>query len=163
MLRPIVFSDHEAMSRHAADWLAARLGQVPDALFCLAAGSTPVRTYQILAQRHEHEPALFAESRIIKLDEWGGLSMEDPATCEQCLRAHLIDRLGLGKRYVGFESRSADPDAECRRVANWLAQHGPIDTCVLGLGVNGHLGFNEPGTSLSPHAHVAKLSDDSLE
>jgi galactosamine-6-phosphate isomerase len=100
--------------------------------------------------------------RILKLDEWCGLAMEDPATCERYLRDWLVDGLQMGDRYVGFDSRPADPEAECRRVAGWLARNGPIDTCVLGLGVNGHIGFNEPGPSLRRHAHVARLSEASL-
>ena len=67
----------------------------------------------------------------------------------------------MADRYVGFESNPHDPDAECRRVAAWLERHGPVDTCVLGLGANGHVGFNEPGATLNPHVHVAQLSEAS--
>jgi galactosamine-6-phosphate isomerase len=162
MLKPMNFPDHETMSRHAANSIVERIRQSPDALMCLAAGSTPVRTYQLLAERHAVEPGLFARLRIIKLDEWGGLALDDPATCEQSLRECLIDALNMGDRYIGFASNPADPEAECRRVADWLDRHGPIDLCVLGLGVNGHVGFNEPGPSLRPHAHVEKLSEASL-
>jgi galactosamine-6-phosphate isomerase len=162
MLRPHVFSDHEAVSRYAADWLIDRLRDNPRALVCLASGTTPTRTYQLLAQRREIEPSLFNQCRILKLDEWGGLPAADPATCDQHLRAELITPLGLADRYVGFESNPADAAAECARIATWLEQNGPIDTCVLGLGVNGHLGFNEPAEFLQAHAHVAQLSSDSL-
>jgi len=162
MLQHATFPDHEAMSRHAADWLVDRMRQVPEALLCLAAGSTPTRTYHLLAERHAAEPGLFSRLRILKLDEWGGLAMDDPATCERYLRETLVDALNLGDRYVGFDSNPADPEAECGRVADWLARNGPIDTCVLGLGVNGHVGFNEPGPALHPHAHVARLSEASL-
>jgi galactosamine-6-phosphate isomerase len=74
----------------------------------------------------------------------------------------LVTPLGLGDRYVEFDGLAGDPPAECARVARWLERHGPIDVCVLGLGVNGHLGFNEPADALQPHAHVAKLSQASL-
>ena len=93
MVTPTVFPDHEAMSRHVADWLEARLRHAPDALLCLAAGSTPTRTYQLLAEKRSHTSGLFDSVRIIKLDEWGGLAMDDPATCEQYLRRTLIDDL----------------------------------------------------------------------
>lgn len=162
MLKTTTFPDHDAMSRHVADWLTDRLRRVSDALLCLAAGSTPTRAYELLAQVHSTEPGLFDRVRILKLDEWGGLAMDDPATCEQHLRRCLIHRLDLGERYVGFKSPTSDPEAECWRVADWLARNGPIDTCILGLGLNGHVGFNEPGPSLSPHAHIAKLSATSF-
>ena len=162
MIEPRVFSDYEALSRHAADWLAERLRERPSALICLAAGSTPQRTYEILAEQGTTDPALFSQCRLLKLDEWGALAMDDPATCEHQLRATLVQPLGADDRYIGFESRPEDPVAECARIAEWLKRNGPIDVCVLGLGVNGHLGFNEPAGFLEPHAHVAQLSDASL-
>ena len=162
MLQPRVFPDLEVMSRYTSDCLAGRLRERPDALICLATGATPRRTYELLGRFHETEPRLCDRVRVLKLDEWGGLAMDDPATCEQYLRRSLVDVLGLEGRYVGFQSRPDDPEAECRRIGSWLEQNGPIDTCVLGLGLNGHLGFNEPAPSLQPHAHVARLSDSSL-
>lgn len=158
MLKPEVSPDHESLSRHAADWVAARLRTRPDALLCLASGGTPTRTYELLAG----QPRLLQRAHLLKLDEWGGLAMNDPATCESYFRRLLPARLGRGQRLHGFRSRPADPEAECRQVRAWLADHGPIDVCILGLGVNGHLGFNEPAAALQPFAHVAKLSATSL-
>lgn len=163
MLKPQVFSDHEQVSRHAANWIIERLRQEPSALLCLACGTTPMRTYQLLAEQGAGEPSLFDTCRVIKLDEWGGLPPGDPATCDEQLRSTLISPLRLDDRYIAFESQPHDPDSECARIATWLEQNGPIDTCVLGLGVNGHIGFNEPAEFLEPHAHVAQLSQASLK
>jgi galactosamine-6-phosphate isomerase len=163
MLKPQIFADHEAVGRHAANWIIQRLRQEPPALLCLACGTTPMRTYQLLAQEGAREPSLFDKCRVIKLDEWGGLPPGDAATCEEQLRLTLISPLRLDDRYIGFESQPHDPESECARIATWLEQNGPIDTCVLGLGVNGHIGFNEPAAFLEPHAHVAQLSQASLE
>jgi galactosamine-6-phosphate isomerase len=162
MLKQHIFPDHEAVSRFAADWLADELLRKPESLLCLATGKTPMRTYEVLAQRRAIEPRLFDKMRIINLDEWAGLSPDDPATCGRHLRDALVDPLDLADRYVSFDSQPADPEADCARVATWLAQNGPIDICVLGLGVNGHLGFNEPADFLQPHAHVVRLSESSL-
>lgn len=162
MITPQILSDHEQLSRRAADWLAERLRQRPTSLVSLAAGSTPGRTYELVAELGKREPALVAGARWLKLDEWGGLAMDDPASCEHQLRRTLITPLAAGDRYTAFESQPADPVAECARIARWLDANGPIDVCVLGLGINGHLGFNEPADHLMPHAHVARLSDSSL-
>jgi galactosamine-6-phosphate isomerase len=89
--------------------------------------------------------------------------MNSPATCETYLRKILIDPLDLSSRYVAFESQPADPAAECSRIARWLQNNGPIDLCILGLGINGHLGFNEPAAALHARAHVATLSHESLQ
>ena len=162
MIQERVFTDHEAASRHVADHVTRRLLERPTLLICLASGNTPRRAYELLAERGRREPSLFAKCRIIKLDEWGGLPKDDPATCEHHLRTALIEPLNLNDRYIAFDSQPSNPEAECRRIATWLAENGPIDTCVLGLGMNGHLGFNEPAEFLQPHAHVAILSETSL-
>jgi galactosamine-6-phosphate isomerase len=161
-MRCEVYPDYESLSRQAADWLLERLRDKPDTLICLAAGSRPHRTYQLLAEYGKREPRLFALSRWIKLDEWGGLAMDDPATCEKQLRDLLITPLALSDRYTAFNSNPVNPKAECDRIASWLRDNGPIDVAVLGLGINGHLGFNEPAESLQPHPHIAQLSDSSL-
>jgi galactosamine-6-phosphate isomerase len=157
-----VFADHEALSRAVARRLMRQLAKKPAALFCLATGQTPIRAYEHFARFALAAPGSSAALRVLKLDEWGGIPLTDPAACETYLRHALIDRLQIEERYLGFDSSAPDPAAECRRVAAWLAIHGPIDVCVLGLGMNGHLGFNEPAPYLQAHAHVAKLSETSL-
>jgi galactosamine-6-phosphate isomerase len=162
MLQPKAFADHEAVSLFAADWLCEQLRRRPDSLLCLATGSTPTRTYELLAARGAQEPALFAQARVLNLDEWGGLPPGDPGSCDRLLRTTLIEPLGMTDRYVSFASDPADPAAEAARIGKWLAANGPIDVSLLGLGINGHIGFNEPADALQPHAHVADLSDASL-
>jgi galactosamine-6-phosphate isomerase len=139
------------------------LRERPTSLLCLAAGSTPSRTYEVLVEQAKQTPSVTARCRLLKLDEWGGVPMDDAATCERQLRAVLIDPLQAANRYIGFESDPADRDAECRQIAQWLQSNGPIDVAVLGLGINGHIGFNEPAEALQPHAHVASLSPDSMQ
>jgi galactosamine-6-phosphate isomerase len=147
------------MSAAAANAIVERLKKKPDLLLCLATGSTPTRTYELLARCPK---SLFTQARILKLDEWGGIPMNSPAACESYLRKLLIDPLDLAPRYTAFQSQPADPVAECARIAAWLKQNGPIDLCILGLGTNGHLGFNEPAEKLQPQPHIAKLSAESL-
>lgn len=150
---------HEAASQLAAAAIATRLQRRPGALLCLATGATPERCYQLLAEHGRREPALFRQARILKLDEWGGLALDDPATCEAYLRRVLVEPLNLRPdQFVGWESRPADVSAECRRIRDWLREHGPIDLCILGLGLNGHLGFNEPASTLQLQPHRAELA-----
>ncbi|KKN21123.1 hypothetical protein LCGC14_0928550, partial [marine sediment metagenome] len=67
------------------------------------------------------------------------------------------------KRYISFDSDSASPEQECDRVQQEIQKKGPIDICILGLGKNGHIGFNEPADFLTPNCHMAKLSEESLQ
>lgn len=157
------YPDEESMSVAAAGWVSRQLRAKPDLLVSLATGASPRRTYEILAQRARFDPVLFARARWIKLDEWGGLALDDPATCETFLREVLLDPAGVPpERYLGWESRPADVEAECGRVSEWLAANGPIDVQILGLGENGHLGFNEPAPELQSGPHRAQLSPVSL-
>ena len=150
------------MSLAAADYIARAVGQKPGLLLCLATGSTPARTYELLGSRARKSPALFKHLRVLKLDEWGSLAANDPGSCEAYLRQRVIQPWGISpRRFAGFANRK-QPEAECRRIRNWLARNGPVDLCVLGLGRNGHLGFNEPGRRLWPAAHRAVLSPESL-
>lgn len=162
----IVLSKHssaEEMSRAAADFLIAELRRKPDLLLCTATGASPTRTYQFLAEEQGRTAALFQRIRILKLDEWGGLAMDDPGSCEAYLREHVLGPLVISNdRYSGFESQPRDPEAECVRIRSWLSGNGPIDVCVLGLGTNGHLAMNEPADILRPFAHIAQLAQTTL-
>jgi len=159
----ISVADYEAMSQAGAEFVAAEIGGVPDALVCLATGNSPARAYELLAAWGRGRAAACGGVRWLKLDEWGGLPPDHPASCERYLREKLLDPLQVPPaRFHGWQSQPPDPERECRRIAGLLADQGPIDVCVLGLGLNGHLGFNEPGTALHAGPHLAVLSETSL-
>ena len=158
-----VCDDHESLSRQGAKRVVSAIAGKPDLLLCAAGGATPLRTYQLLAEHYTREPEAFRSLRVVKLDEWGGIAMDDPGSCENQLRTHLLSPLGVSDdRYLGFNSNPVDPTAECERVRHRLASEGPIDLCVLGLGTNGHVAMNEPAASLPPAAHVARLTEATL-
>lgn len=158
-----VCDDHESLSRQAAEYIVAAVTKKPDLLLCVAGGSTPLRTYELLAEFCAQAPELFRSLRVVKLDEWGGLAMDDPGSCERQLRACLINPLKLSnERYLGFNGDSPDPEAECERIKKRLATEGPIDISVLGLGMNGHIAMNEPAPDLQPFSYVARLTDATM-
>ena len=158
-----ISDDQENMSRQAAERIVSALTGKPDLLLCAAGGSTPLRAYQWLAEHQARKPDDFRTLRVVKLDEWGGLAMDDPGSCENQLRTHLVKPLRLpDDRYFGFNSNAPELAAECERIRRKLALEGPIDVCVLGLGVNGHVAMNEPAPALQPLAHVARLTESSL-
>jgi galactosamine-6-phosphate isomerase len=155
---------YESLSQHAAELIVGEIRSQPDLLICAAAGSTPTRTYHILAEEIRTRPHFFDRIQIAKLDEWGGLDTNHEATCEAYLQRHLIRPLNIStKRYIAFRSDAEDAQAECKRIRALIKNHSSIDLCILGLGTNGHLGLNEPGESLQPFAHVAVLSESSLK
>jgi galactosamine-6-phosphate isomerase len=155
--------DVESLSRMAAQRVLEALNRKPDLLLCPASGSTPLRTYELLAERSALRPDEFRSLRLVKLDEWGGLAMDDPGTCENQIQTFVIAPLGITvDRTFGFDSNPPDPEAECSRIRRRFASEGPIDLCILGLGMNGHVAMNEPAPFLQAEAHVATLAESTL-
>ena len=157
-----LFDTPKSLATTASDLLVEEIVQQPDCLLCVATGNTPTATYQQMAQKLTIEQG--QELRIIKLDEWGGVSMNHPETCEQYLQKYLVQPLQIPKeRYISFNSQSKNPSQEIAKVQRALKDYGGIDICVLGLGTNGHIAFNEPGNQLTPHCHIAELSEKSMQ
>ncbi len=155
--------DYDTLSLEAALMITEGIKKNNRALLCAATGGSPTGTYAQLKQSYDLQPALFSRLRVIKLDEWAGLPMNNPATCESYLQKNLIIPLHITTdRYISFQSDPEDPEGECRRIQTDLKKNGPIDICILGLGMNGHLALNEPETFLEAETHVAQLSASSL-
>lgn len=155
--------DYGQMSRSCARYILDALKRDPEQLLCTATGHSPTGVYQEWTKACQTEPQPFEKLKIIKLDEWGGISMDDPGSCETFMQDHLLSNLNIGRdRYISFASNADSPEKECDRVQKELEQQGPIDICLLGLGKNGHIGLNEPAAFLSPHCHVARLSEATL-
>jgi galactosamine-6-phosphate isomerase len=155
------FPDYESLSQAAASKILSIVQAKPDTAVCLATGSTPTRTYELLAGEGKTGLSCFKALKIIKLDEWGGLPASHSATCEYYLHKYVIAPLQISPdRYFSFQSDALDPPSECARIRKELDSIKLLDLCILGLGINGHLGFNEPADFLQPHAHIAELTDE---
>lgn len=158
------FDNEELMSEYSAKLIIEEITLKEKLLLCTASGNSPYMTYQILVKEYHRNPQLFNQVTLLKLDEWGGIPKEDPQTCESFLRTNLVEPLQIpASRYISFESNPVDPEKECDRISAELNSRGPIDICLLGLGLNGHIAFNEPDQFLRSHCHVARLSEKSFE
>ncbi len=158
------FRDHESLSKAAALRIIATVKENPESLICIATGSTPTRCYELLADSVDEQRNPFQQARIVKLDEWGSLPDDHPASCEFYIQKFLLKPLKIKtENYIAFKADAPDKTAECDRVEAALQEKGPIDLSVLGLGINGHLGFNEPASYLQPGIHVAKLTDQTQQ
>ena len=152
------------MGQLACRSIMTSLRKKKDLLLCAATGNSPIDTYTLLADEYGKDPKIFSHLRLVKLDEWGGIPGNDPGTCESFLRKRLVIPLNIDKkRYISFESNPDVPVEECNRIQTLLEKNGPIDLCILGLGMNGHIAFNEPAEELTGHCHVARLSNKSMQ
>lgn len=154
------FPNREKLDQAGADWLARRLRDAPDALLCLATGSSPSGVYARLADAPVWKNA---RPGIVGLDEWCGLDQRHPATCRFYLEEKVIRPWNVAGDRCHLFDASADGEDECLRMRHLFAELGSPAACVLGLGRNGHLGLNEPGSVLHPHAHVARLTEASRQ
>lgn len=160
----VLCDSYEVLSQKASEVILQELEQKKDLLLCTATGNSPTGAYQLLAEKFKLFPEVFDGLRMLKLDEWGGIPHMHPGTCEAYLKGHLILPLEIDQnRYTGFKSDADDPNKECQLIQYYLYQEGPVDLCILGLGVNGHLAFNEPGDELQAHCHIAMLTSTSMK
>lgn len=157
------FSNATAMSQKAAEIVLKEIKRKPTLLLCAATGNSPKLLYQILAKENQQHMALFQKTRIIPLDEWVGLPTSE-GSCHAYIKEHILDSLQISAaHYFGFNADTEVLEKECRRIQELLHREGPIDVCILGLGKNGHLGFNEPAAELQPHCHIANLASQSQQ
>ena len=135
----------------------------PDLFVCAPTGGSPTGLYANLAKEFISNSSLFDKINILKLDEWGGIPMNDPNSCHSYLLKHVLEPLKIdSSRYIGFDTTTNNPEAECLRIQKEIDSKSPVDICILGLGKNGHLGLNEPASSLQKDCHIAKLTESTL-
>jgi glucosamine-6-phosphate deaminase len=146
--------------------LAAALGRIivdtvrrlPRAVLGLPTGRTPLALYQELVRSTQDEQVDWAGVRTFNLDEFVGLGEDDHGSYRQFMQERLFRHINIRPAHVGFlNGQAADPDAECVRYEEAIAAAGGIDLMVLGIGVNGHIGFNEPAEALVARTHRVTL------
>lgn len=158
-----VYETYEAISIRAKDIIVSNLQEHKGLTLCAATGGSPTKLYELLRKEYLLRQELFTEFNVIKLDEWGGIPMEQKGTCEEYLRRNLINPLNISdERYISFQSNPKDPINECVRIQNKIDKIGAIDVCILGIGTNGHIALNEPQDFLNPYCHVTELSNTTL-
>lgn len=127
-------------------------------LFCIASGDTPLATYAQLHLLRKSELLDTRNWQMIALDEWLGLGPEDPGSCADVIRTHFTTPLEIpADNSFFFNGKTTAPQQHCKDAQQFIADRGGIDLAILGLGMNGHIGLNEPGTAPDAGAHVMQL------
>jgi glucosamine-6-phosphate deaminase len=159
-VRARVFPDYDAMSAAAADVVAQRLEERPSAVFMLPTGITPLGMYRRLVEMHSSQGLSFAEATFFNLDEYLGLAPDHAASYHVYMKENFYGLIDPDPALVFVPDGTApDPEAECERYEAAIAESGGIDVCVLGIGRNGHIGFNEPGAPFDSRTRVVQLSE----
>ena len=163
-MKIISVKDYSALSRAAANIIAAQVILKPCCVLGLATGSSPVGTYQELVRRCQAGELDFSQVRTVNLDEYVGLNRDHDQSYAYFMRDNLFDHVNLDPASTNVPD-GMDPDgaAACARYDQIIRDLGGIDLQLLGLGVNGHIGFNEPDTCFSKGTHCVDLTESTIE
>ena len=157
-------ADYAAMSRRAANLIAAEVIRKPNCVLGLATGSTPVGAYKQLAVWNQQGDLSFKEVQSVNLDEYKGLAPSHDQSYRYFMQTNLFDHIDIdiAKTHVP-DGLAADADTECARYDELVRSLGYADLQLLGLGRNGHIGFNEPCDHFPVATHLVDLTQSTIE
>lgn len=151
---------YDEMSDLAAALVIDQVKSKPDSVLGLACGASPIGLYRRLVEAGQRGEVDFSQVKTVNIDEYIGVSADNPDSYHGFMRKHLFDGLGLRPDQTLIpDGMAVDVLNECARYSNKIKDWGGIDLMVLGIGANAHIGFNEPGDTFVPETHVVELSE----
>ena len=156
--------DYEEMSRKAAGIVSAQIIMKPDCVLGLATGSTPVGLYKQLIEWYRNGDLNFSGVRTVNLDEYKGISRENDQSYYYFMHQNLFDHVNIpaGNTHLP-DGMEPDSEKECRRYEELIQSMGSVDLQLLGIGHNGHIGFNEPADAFDKLVHCVNLTQSTIE
>lgn len=163
-MRIIKAKDYDEVCERAAMYIAAQIQLKPEAVLGLATGSSPVGVYERLAEWYQKGRLDFSGIRSVNLDEYVGLDGENEQSYRYFMEKHLFSKVNILKEntYVP-DGRAQDLKAGCERYDETVKKLGGIDLQLLGIGLNGHIGFNEPSDHFIEETHVTELAESTVQ
>jgi len=163
-MRIIKCENYAEVSRKAANLIASQITVKPDAVLGLATGSTPIGAYQLLIEQYNKGDLDFSEVTTVNLDEYVGLSPENDQSYRYFMNDNLFDHVNVRKDHTFVPNGlAADVNAECAEYEKRIEDLGGIDLQLLGIGGNGHVGFNEPAAAFDTVTHVVELKESTRQ
>lgn len=162
-MKVIITENYDEMSKKAAEILIDLVKKNPNAILGLATGSSPIGTYQNMIKDHQENGTSYKNVKTVNLDEYVGLTADHDQSYAYFMRTNLFDYIDVDLANTNLPSGSAPcAQAECDRY-NALLENYKQDVQVLGLGSNGHIGFNEPGTPFGSVTHLVDLTESTIK
>jgi glucosamine-6-phosphate deaminase len=156
----IEVKDYQEMSQMAADMIIQKANEASSLTLGLATGGTPMGTYQCMIDDFRKYHTSYQHVQTVNLDEYVGLDKEDPNSYQMYMRVNLFQQIGIPSANTHLPNGIAvDLAAECERYESLIKELGGVDLQLLGIGENGHIGFNEPGTSFQSRTHIVELTE----
>lgn len=161
-MKIFIAKDYNEMSRKAANIIAAQVIVKPNCVLGLATGSTPIGTYEELVKRYQAGDLDFSDVTSVNLDEYKGLPKENDQSYDYFMRKHLFQHVNMKASYLP-DGMKEDAEKECKRYEELIQSLGGVDLQLLGLGHNGHIGFNEPAEAFEKETHCVDLQPSTIE
>lgn len=159
-----VFKNEEALDLAAANSVVEVIKANPEAALGLATGQTPVGLYQKLVQAYQNGQVSFKQVTTYNLDEYEGLAKDHPQSFYYFMKTHLFSKVDLTEGNIHIpDGAASDLETEAERYEALLKEAGQLDVQIMSIGLNGHIGFNEPGHTLKAKTHVVTLAEDTRE
>jgi galactosamine-6-phosphate isomerase len=163
-MKIIVRDTFDAMSKEAAKEMMNILRTIPEPLICTASGASPAGLYKELSFNVKAKAIDTSNWYFVGLDEWGGMNGSDENSSRHQLDHQLFFPLNITEEHICFfDGRTTDREAECNRVDDFINDHNGIDIAILGIGTNGHIAMNEPGTPAHLRSHVAAIHESTQQ
>jgi glucosamine-6-phosphate isomerase len=154
----VVSESYEAMSKEAFNNIIEIIKDSVNPVICTASGDSPAGLYKELVASISNNQTDVSNWKFVGLDEWVGMNGSDNGSCRYHLNQQLYNPLKISDdRICFFDGRAADIEDECNTIETSIKQSGGIDVAIVGLGINGHVGMNEPGTSPTLQSHIADI------
>jgi len=161
-MRVIVCNSYDEMSKKAAKLVAAQVNLKPECVLGLATGSTPIGLYKNLIEMSETGDVDFSGVTTFNLDEYYPISKDNDQSYDYFMNQHLFSKIKMKKHYIP-NGEAKDPEKECMEYEQKIEAEGGIDLQILGIGQNGHIGFNEPDVNLNTVTHLTKLTESTIK
>ena len=159
-----IFPDYQSLSKATAALIINYVKSKPDSFICLASGHTPIGVFESLKQAIDASEVDFSTCTFLSLDEWLGIDPTDSGSCLSMLQRDCFAPLGIQKeQLVFFDVHAGNLQQECDRINSLIEANGGLDIMLVGVGTNGHIGMNEPGTSFESYAHVSELAEETKQ
>lgn len=159
-----IFAGYEELSKAVSTIVVDLIKQKPNAAICFASGHTPLLACKLFVAQILREKIDVSAMSFFSLDEWIGVPPENEGSCHHFFYNIIFNPLGLTKNQVHvFDALTNKEAAECKKMDEAIAAVGGLDLMVVGIGMNGHIGFNEPGVSFDNYSHVMALDESTIE
>ncbi len=156
-----IYPDYSTLSRETASLVGQYIADKPNAVICLASGNTPVQVFHYLVEDVKAGRLNIGACTFVSLDEWVGIDKSNKGSCRNMMDRDFFHPLEIKESSIKFfDGMAKNLRRECNRIDQFISSRGGLDIMLVGIGLNGHIAMNEPGTSFNSYSQLIDLSEE---